>query len=146
MMTSKQEYGVMLLRYAMAGVFLLFGINQLYAPTEWTGFVPGLVSKLMSASTAVIVNGCFEIIFGLFLLFGLYVRLSSLLLGLHLIGISFSLGYSPLAIRDWGLAMATLALFLMGTDKYCLDVKRTVMKGRRGKAENREETKNEEKS
>src|SRR3989338_1409687 len=103
MITSRQEYGVMLLRYAMAAVFLLFGINQLYAPTGWTGFVPGWVSGLMSASTAVIVNGCFEIIFGLFLLLGLYVRLSSLLLGLHLIGISFSLGHSSLAIRDLGL-------------------------------------------
>ncbi len=116
--------GHVLLRWSMALVFLLFGISQVYVPTDWTGFVPEFVSRLVSPGILVILNGSLEIIFGLLLLSGLYMRLSALVLGLHLAGIAFSMGYSPLAIRDMGLALATLSLALFEPDPLSLDGKR----------------------
>ena len=68
-----------------------------------------------------LLNGCFEVIFGMLLLSGFYVRGVSLILGLHLIGISFSLGYSAIGVRDFGLSMATISLFFFGEDNFFLD-------------------------
>jgi hypothetical protein len=40
----------------------------------------------------------------------------------HLLGISLSLGFSAIAIRDFGLSMATIAIFFYGIDKCTLDM------------------------
>ena len=45
----------------------------------------------------------------------------SFLLGLHLLGIVFTLGYGAIAIRDLGLAIATFSIFLYRADEFCLD-------------------------
>ena len=57
------------------------------------------------------------------LLVGYYTRVSSLLLTIHLLGISISLGYNDIAIRDLVLTIATFVVFLNGKDKWCLDSK-----------------------
>lgn len=120
-MKIKPEYGKIILRIGLSLVFLWFGINQLYSPSSWTGFVPVAFSSIISASTLVLFNGSIEVILGLMMLTGIYVRFASLILGLHLLGIAFSLGFSAIAVRDFGLAVATLAVFFLGSDKLCLD-------------------------
>jgi uncharacterized membrane protein YphA (DoxX/SURF4 family) len=64
-----------------------------------------------------------ELSFGALLLLGLYTKLAAFVLALHLYGIAFSLGFNDLGVRDFGLASATLAVFLHGADKWCLDTK-----------------------
>lgn len=66
-------------------------------------------------------NGVFETMFGIMLLLGAFTRISSLLLSIHLFFIAISLGYNDLAIRDMGLTVATVAVFLNGPDRLCLD-------------------------
>ena len=39
---------------------------------------------------------------------------------LHLLVIASDLGISPIGVRDFGLAFATLALALQGEDKWCV--------------------------
>lgn len=119
----QQEYGQIILRWSMGLVFLIFGMMQLYAPTNWTGYLPGFLAGSWSA-LFVIANGSLEIFLGLFILFGLYTRVASIILGFHLIGISFSLGFNALALRDFGLAFATLALAFFEPDMYSCDRKR----------------------
>ena len=58
---------------------------------------------------------------GTLMLVGLYTRVSSFILALHLFGIAFSIGFNSLGIRDFGLAFATLVVFLNGVDELCLD-------------------------
>ncbi|MGV8141380.1 MAG: hypothetical protein ACP5OA_04745, partial [Candidatus Woesearchaeota archaeon] len=65
-------------------------------------------------------NVLFEIILGVMLLLGVFTRISALLLGLHLVMISISLGYGATAIRDWGLSIATLSIAMHGWDRLCL--------------------------
>lgn len=119
-MRISQEYGKIILRIGMSLVFLWFGITQLYDPSSWTAFVPAFLTAMLPAKTIVMLNGSFEVIFGLLLLAGLYLRIASILLGLHLAGIAFSLGYSATAIRDLGLSIATLSIFFNGYDRWCM--------------------------
>jgi uncharacterized membrane protein YphA (DoxX/SURF4 family) len=120
-MKMNQMYGVILLRISISLVFLWFGINQLYAPSAWISFVPSFLTSFAAPKLFVLLNGCFEVIFGMLLLSGFYVRGVSLILGLHLIGISFSLGYSAIAVRDFGLSMATISLLFFEEDQFCLE-------------------------
>jgi len=121
-----RNYSSVFLRVSISFLFLWFGASQLSDPSFWTSFVPSFVTDLSfvpSAQTLVIFNGIFEIIFGLLLLIGLFTRLSAGLLALHLFGIALSIGYNPLGIRDFVLALATASVFLAGPDPWCLDMK-----------------------
>ncbi len=122
-MTIKPEHAQIVLRLSLAALFLWFGINQLYAPQAWIGFVPSFAAIFLSAKLLVILNGSMEIILGLMLLCGIYVRFSALILSLHLLGIALAMGYNPLTIRDIALSLATFSVFLSGNDKYCYDSK-----------------------
>ena len=120
---KSEEFAKPVLRVSMGLVFLWFGPQQISNPGAWTGFVPAFTSFLGNPENLVIGNAIFELIFGAFLIIGLYTRLSAILLSLHLFGIAISIGITPVGIRDLGLALATLAIFLGGKDKYCLDKK-----------------------
>ncbi len=80
-----------------------------------------MVPSFMTANNLVIFNAILELTLGTFLLIGLYNRFSSLILSLHLFGIALSIGFTPLGIRDFGLAFATLAVYLFGYDRYSVD-------------------------
>ncbi|MDD5318322.1 MAG: DoxX family membrane protein [Candidatus Pacebacteria bacterium] len=119
-----KSFSHILLRISMSLVFLWFGFQQLASPTDWIGFLPTwTVSLPISQIGFVYLNGWFEVVAGLFLLAGFYTRAAALLLGLHLLGIAYTIGYGAIAVRDVGLALATLSVFLYGRDKWSLDKK-----------------------
>ncbi len=122
-MMINAKYGFIILRITLAVVFLWFGVQQLYVPTEWAGFVPEFLGKVMSPAIFVLLNGVVEVLFGMLLLSGFYVRFVSFILAIHLFGIAISMGYTPIMVRDVGLSLATLAVFFFGADEWCLDVK-----------------------
>ncbi len=117
-----RDIGPVVLRVALALVFIAFSVMQLWTPENWASYVPGfLISGVFTPVLLVLANAYFEMIFGILLLLGLYTRASSLLLGLHLIGITLSVGFNAVGVRDFGLAFATLSLFITGAEKYSLD-------------------------
>ena len=122
-MKLNPEHGKIILRIFLSLVFLWFGINQVYAPAEWVTFVPDFVGQIIPANTVVIINGSMEILFGLMMISGFYLRLSSLVMGIHLFFIALSMGMNVIAVRDYGLTFATLALFFLGPDKLCIDAR-----------------------
>ncbi|MEK6898578.1 MAG: DoxX family membrane protein [Nanoarchaeota archaeon] len=116
-----EKYSYPLLSISLAVVFLYFGFSQISSPDDWAELVPDfLTGVILTANNWVIFNGILELTFGIFLLIGLYSRFSALILGIHLLFIAFSIGFNPVGIRDFGLAMATIALFLMNK-KYGVD-------------------------
>ena len=123
------EKGKILLRISLSLVFLWFGFNQLFNPSDWIGFVPQLIQNIffnvlgITAEGLVLINSFLEILLGIFLFLGLYTRFSSLILSIHLFGIALSMGLSTIAIRDYGLALATLSIFLNRVDRLCLDTR-----------------------
>ncbi len=124
-MEKYSKYAPVVLRIAISLVFLYFGTSQLMNASKWIGFMPDFVSAMFGGNAVLLVhiNGVFEVIAGLCLIVGFQTRIVALLLGLHLIGIASSIGFSPLGVRDFGLSFATLSIFLNGADVWCLDEK-----------------------
>lgn len=85
---------------------------------EWAGSIFGL-----GAVKIVLFNGWFEIIGGVLLALGLWTRWAALLLSLHLFLIAYEVGYNDIGVRDFALAVSTLAMSFFGTTKFSLDNK-----------------------
>jgi uncharacterized membrane protein YphA (DoxX/SURF4 family) len=110
------------LRICMSLVILWFGIQQVTDAPSWLAYLPSWTTNLpISQTTIVYLNGTFEIIFGLFLLIGFYTRIVALILALHLLDIAYTVGYDAIGIRDLGLALSTLTVFLNGADAFSFD-------------------------
>jgi uncharacterized membrane protein YphA (DoxX/SURF4 family) len=88
------------------------------------GYLPDFLLSLDYADKIVMLNGFFELIFGILLIVGYFTKWVALILSLHLFSITLSLGYNDIAIRDFGLALVTLSIFLGGADKWCLDMRK----------------------
>ncbi len=90
----------------------------------WTSFLPDWISMFgLSQITFVYLNGFMEVILGLLLLLGFFVRISSLILAIHMLGIIFSLGYDTIAVRDFGIFVALVSIFINGADSLSLENK-----------------------
>lgn len=112
-----RKYAPAAVRYGVGIVFLILGIMQLVDPAGWIGYVPGFVPG--DARTIILLNGVLDSLVGLALLIGFYVRIAAIIGALHLLGITFSLGWNDLAVRDFGLALATLSVALHAEDDWC---------------------------
>lgn len=117
-----KNYSQLVLRVGLALVFFWFSSQQFSNPTMWVKILPDWTSALpISAVTFIHMNAWFELIFGLFLLSGFYTRAVALILGLHLFGITMTIGYNATGVRDFGLAMAAISIFLHGPSAFSLD-------------------------
>jgi uncharacterized membrane protein YphA (DoxX/SURF4 family) len=105
------------LRIGISLVFFWFSISQFTDPVSWTGYVPAPLAANFNPLMLVYANAAFELLFGTLLILGLFTRISATLLGIHLAFIAISLGYNEIAIRDWGLAIATFAVAMHGRDR-----------------------------
>ncbi len=115
------RYAPIVVRIGLSLVFLWFGMNQLLYPLNWIGWVPMSMAHMMGAHNLVFFNGIFEVVLGVLLLVGKYTRVVSLLLALHLLGITFSVGFNEIGVRDFGLTLALVSVFLHGSDDWCFD-------------------------
>lgn len=120
-MKNYTQHGRFLLRIGMALVFLWFGISQITNANLFISWLPLWAQQLSNPTLFVMLNGVFEIIFGLLLITGLFTRISAVILGFHLVGIITSIGYNDVGVRDFGLMLATFSIALMGPDEWSLD-------------------------
>lgn len=122
-MQSRTEWGIFVLRVGLATLFLWFGFSQFLDQSAWISWVPEWAMNLtgLEAEMIVLLNGGFEIAFGILLALGLYIRPAAMLLGLHLAVLVFEIGLSPIGLRDFAIMMASFALALMPPDPYSLD-------------------------
>lgn len=113
------------LRYSMAAVILWFSLQQFIHPDMWVAYVPDSAVNLtgFSAPLLVYANATFELIFGMFLIFGIYTRISAVFLALHLLDIMWVVGYGEIGVRDFGLALALMSVALNGADMLCAEYK-----------------------
>ncbi|MDO8460259.1 MAG: DoxX family membrane protein [Nanoarchaeota archaeon] len=116
-------YAPMSVRYGVGIVFLLFGISQITDPSSWLGYLPVGISNYIVPTTFILFNGVFDLTLGILLLLGLFTRIVSAIAVLHLLGILATLGYNEVSIRDFGLMLGALSVFLNGPDMWCVDRK-----------------------
>jgi len=111
------------LRVGIAIVIIWFGIQQLVNPTQWVAYLPTWINHLPFSQLSIIyINGWFETVFGIMLLFGFYTRFVSILLALHMLDIAYTVGYGAIGVRDFGLAISTLSIFLYGMSPLSVDM------------------------
>jgi len=108
----------LILRIGLAGVFIYAGTSILASPNRWTGFVPNWIESIIPVQTFTMIHGTFELIIGLLLLFGVITSIASFLAFLDLLLIMIFLGINDLTFRDFGLALAALALFIQSVGEY----------------------------
>jgi uncharacterized membrane protein YphA (DoxX/SURF4 family) len=119
-----QKYSAPTLRIGIALIILWFGFSQIISPQYWYSFLPEWTANAaIEQSTFIYINGTFEIIFSLLLIMGLYTRAVSLLLSVHMLSIALSIPYGPTMIRDLGISIAVISVFLRGADEYTFDKK-----------------------
>ncbi|MEM3127339.1 MAG: DoxX family protein [Candidatus Woesearchaeota archaeon] len=124
-MKIRNDYITLLLRIGLGVVLIYFGFLNITAPETYMSFVPEQLTRYVAAIFLMQINGVVEILFGLFLIGGLYRRIVAVLVGLHILGIAFLMwSVAPdISARDFGLALAAFALSMMNEDKHSLDKK-----------------------
>ena len=122
-------YAHAVLRFGMSAVILWFSTQQFLHAGVWTAYVPDSAVAMMhmSAITLVYFNATFELVFGILLVLGWQTRIVALLLALHLFDIMWIVGYGEIGVRDFGLALATLVVFMNGSDVLCMQMKEKII-------------------
>ncbi|MFA6520295.1 MAG: DoxX family protein [Candidatus Paceibacterota bacterium] len=118
-----KRFAPIVVRLGLAVVFLWFGTQQIINTSAWVNLIPSWITSISGISAVGFVhfNGAFEIVFGLCLLMGYFTKATAFLLALHMLHITFTVGYNGIGVRDFGLSMATISIFLYGIDSWCLD-------------------------
>jgi len=113
-MTS-HDIGRLVLRLGLATVFLWFGFSQLFDGINWVSWVPAWAVAVLHLSPAMIVlaNGTFDMVMGALIAMNLFTRIVALLAAIHILFITFEIGFNEIGMRDFGLSMATFALFFL---------------------------------
>ncbi len=122
-MEDSNKYAGFVLRIGMALVFYWFGIMQIINPQMFAYYVPDFVVNLVgiSAQNLSFFNGISEIILATFLVFGLFTRITSILLAVHMGSITLSVGFIATGVRDFGLTIALISLALLKDQLWALD-------------------------
>ena len=115
-MIFSTKYSGWVLRIGLAVVFFWFGIDKFFHPDYWlNAWVPQWVVPFaarfgVTAVQLIYINGIFEVLIGLSLLTGVFMRFFSLLGVLFLLAIMVFIGLNEITVRDVGLMGGLLAI------------------------------------
>ncbi|RJQ13566.1 DoxX family membrane protein [Candidatus Parcubacteria bacterium] len=107
----------LLLRLALAFVFLYAGVAILLNPQNWIGFIPDWAVPFGDKTSALKIHGLADIVLGLWILSGWRLKISSAMAFLMLLGILIASGLDEITFRDVGLALAALGLHFYQKEK-----------------------------
>ncbi|MBI3332393.1 hypothetical protein HYZ99_05580 [Candidatus Peregrinibacteria bacterium] len=106
-----------LLIVALAFVFGYFGVDKFIHPLFWIGWMPPWLDGFMGLSKEVwlMITGATEAVFAVMLLIPhrRVRQAGAILVALHLVAVHTQTGWNDIAIRDIGLLMSSIALFLL---------------------------------
>lgn len=120
------KYTPMIARYGVSFVFLVFGIWQIVNPESWLGYLPHFAFGFgINPLTLLILNGIFDLIIGISLATGIFLRFFSVLGVIHLLGIEITLGFNDILIRDIAIMIVLFSVFLKGKDEWCFGNKKS---------------------
>ena len=117
-MFTSPRYSYLALRLGLAAVFLWFGIDKMFHPSYWlNAWVPlGIQSLIGSFSLTglqfIYLNGIFEILVGLSLVTGVFMKFFSVLAVLFLVSVLIFIGISEVTVRDFAMVGGFVAVVL----------------------------------
>ncbi|MFT4250745.1 MAG: DoxX family membrane protein [Candidatus Woesearchaeota archaeon] len=97
------------LRISIGALFLYFGVQALTQPLVAMSYIPAY-AEFLANNTFITVYGVVEVLIGLALLIGIYVRYAALLAAALLVGVVIALGNNEVMYRDLVILFATLVL------------------------------------
>ncbi len=109
------------LRIGLGLGFVYVAVHMLSDPQSWLGFIPNWISKLIDPRIFLSLHSGFELILGILLLIGVFPKITSLLSFFDMFAILIFYGVDSVTFRDFGLMMASLALFLLSREKTKID-------------------------
>ncbi|MBS3169608.1 DoxX family protein [Candidatus Woesearchaeota archaeon] len=117
-----QQYAPFVARLGIGLVFFWFGMIQIFDGQSFLGYLPDF-AKLIPAQplTIILFNGVFDTLVGAFLIVGFLTRITAAVAVFHLILVIIGLGYNDIAIRDLGLLIVSISIFLQGPDRGSFD-------------------------
>jgi uncharacterized membrane protein YphA (DoxX/SURF4 family) len=102
----------LILRIALAFVFLYASVSSFVSPSDWIGYMPKFMRGIVPDQLLLAGFSIYELGLALWLLSGLYARYAALLTATTLAGIvALNPALLPITFRDVGLFIAALALF-----------------------------------
>lgn len=102
----------LLLRVALAFVFLYAAVSSFMSPSDWIGYMPKFMRGIIPDGLLLGGFSVVEIILSIWLLSGLYIKYAALIAAAMLAGIvALNPILLPITFRDVGLFIAALALF-----------------------------------
>ncbi len=104
---------VFILRLGIGFAFVYAGVNALLYPVMWMDFIPHWVGVIVPPATFLLVYSICELILGFAIFFGRFLATASMLAFWNLMFILIFYGVSDVTFRDFGLALASLALFFI---------------------------------
>jgi uncharacterized membrane protein YphA (DoxX/SURF4 family) len=108
----------LILRIGLAIVFLWFGIDKFIQPQYWLdAWVPAAIQDMagrigIMPRDLIYLNGIFEVLVGLSLATGFFIRYFAIAGAVFLVGASIINGFNEVLIRDVGLLAGLVSLVL----------------------------------
>lgn len=123
-----QKYAPLCLRFGLAAVFFLFGMQKLINPSQTSAEIQLLLNFELADATALnFYLGLTEIIIAAAFVIGLKIRLFALIASVLLVMfflsflVKYGLSINPDLYRDIGLLGGAIALFLLGAGPWSFD-------------------------
>lgn len=116
-MFTSSRLSFLSLRLGLVAVFLWFGIDKFIHPLYWlNAWVPAKVVGLsgqvgVSGAQFVYLNGIFELLVAVAVLFNVGLKFFSALAALFLVAVVSTVGISEVTVRDFGLIGGFISLF-----------------------------------
>ncbi|MGC9603608.1 MAG: DoxX family membrane protein [Minisyncoccia bacterium] len=104
---------VLILRFGLGLTFLYASLHMLFDPASWVGFIPQWVGGIIAPNVFLLIHSIFELLVSVLLLLGIFLPAVSFLAFLDFVAILLLYGVDDLTFRDFGLALAALALFAL---------------------------------
>lgn len=104
-----------ILRLGLGLTFIYVGLQSLLDPLSWIGFLPYWLTPIIHPAIALKIHAIVSLIIGVSLLTGFKLKIFSILAFLELAAILIFYGVDNVTFRDFGLATAAIALFLLSS-------------------------------
>jgi hypothetical protein len=108
---SNNSYQILRLGFTVAPI--LFGLDKFFnLMTDWTRFLPDLVTNVVDGSTVMAIVGVIEIVAGVGVWFRpkIFANVVAAWLGVIIVTLIIAGGFWDIALRDFGLLLGALAL------------------------------------